>query len=124
MLDAENILRKAIFDTLKTKYTTFEDVPDDASLPYVVIGQSSKIDDSTKTTSRMCVSLNLHVFSDYQGFHEVAEIVDDIIEMFDKTRLESEDKEIWIFIDEAEITDEPPHKHAIIRLKTYIHEGG
>jgi hypothetical protein len=54
----------------------FDDVPRDAALPYIVIGEDEESDWSTVTESGSEHSLTLHVWSRAAGYKEIKQICD------------------------------------------------
>jgi len=108
---------------LKDNYNIFEDVPADASMPYIVLGEATTTDNSTKTEQGAIISLSLHVFSGYPGYKEIASIIQGVLNVLEYTNIVVDGKQIWIFPDNVELADEPPYKHGIIRLKIHVYEG-
>lgn len=123
MLDVENLVRMVVYSVLRDKYSVFEDVPADARLPYVVIGESTTTNNSTKTDEGAIISLTLHVFSEYQGYKELANLVNGIVNLLNATELFVDDKQIWIFLDSVEFEEASSYKHGIIKLKIHVYEG-
>lgn len=74
-------LQGAVYQRLKAVLPcpVYDDVPDGAAFPYVVIGEVSAIDWSTKPLPGMDCTQTLHVWSAYRGFLEVKNLIDDIV---------------------------------------------
>ena len=75
-----NALQKGVYSILSTKQTTpvYDDVPEDAVLPYVTIGAFTCKQMGNKTADISDVSLQIHVWSEYEGKMEVNGIANDI----------------------------------------------
>jgi hypothetical protein len=58
----------------------FDAVKDSQKMPYIVIGEDTANDYSTKTTSVEDIICTLHVWSGYNGTKEVKEIMDLILQ--------------------------------------------
>lgn len=57
---------------------SYDDVPDNATLPYVMYGESTLLDQSAKANQPLEVTLTLHIFSGYKGYKEAAEIMQQV----------------------------------------------
>jgi hypothetical protein len=57
---------------------TYDDVPRDAVLPYITFGSFTCKNLGNKTADIVDVSMQIHVWSDYEGKREVNEIADDV----------------------------------------------
>lgn len=75
-----NALQKGVYSILTTKQTTpvYDDVPQDAVLPYITIGAFTCKQVGSKTSDITDISLQLHIWSEYSGKAEVNEIANDI----------------------------------------------
>ncbi len=75
-----NSLQKAVYSILSTKQTTpvYDDVPQQAELPYVTFGAFTCKQVGSKTTDISDISLQLHIWSVYSGKAEVNGIADDL----------------------------------------------
>jgi len=73
-------LQKAVFGILSTKQTTpvHDDVPPNAKLPYITFGAFTCKQTGSKTVDMSDISLQIHVWSEYEGKKEVNEIANDI----------------------------------------------
>lgn len=80
MIGIEKEIRRRIYEVLKEKYTVYEDVPDTAKCPYVVISNSTSEDWSTKTQEGVNLKITIYVWSTYKGFKEVLDMAHDIID--------------------------------------------
>lgn len=66
----------------------FDEVPEDAEFPYVVIGEATSTPRNTLTGHGRETVVTLHVWSRYQGFTEALEIADRITGLLDHQPLE------------------------------------
>lgn len=75
-----NALQKGVYSILTTKQTTpvYDDIPQDAVLPYITIGAFTCKSVGNKTADISDISLQLHIWSEYSGKLEVNEIANDI----------------------------------------------
>jgi len=75
-----NALQKGVFSILSTKQTTpvYDDVPEEAVLPYITLGAFTDKQTGNKTTDIHDISLQIHIWSEYEGKKEVNEIADDV----------------------------------------------
>lgn len=74
-------LQKAIYEALTQYQTTpvYDDVPSEAELPYITFGAFTAKSVSTKVNDISEISLQLHIWSEYEGKSEVNEIANDVI---------------------------------------------
>lgn len=88
-------LQKALYQVLINYQTTpvFDDVPDDIEikLPYITLGAFTCRTNGTKINDIADVSLQIHIWSEYQGKKEVNEIANDIICVLGNVKLVLED---------------------------------
>lgn len=75
-------LQGAVYNRLKQVLPcpVYDDVPDGAAMPYVVIGEDTALDWSTKPMPGMDITQTMHVWSDYPGMAEVKRLIDDIVQ--------------------------------------------
>jgi len=74
-------LQGAVYQRLKTllPVAVYDDVPSQASFPYVVVGEDIVSDYSTKERFGGNVLIAVHVFSLYRGMKEVKEIAEQVL---------------------------------------------
>lgn len=75
-------LQKAIFDRLTAQLAptpVYDDVPEEATFPYVVIGDDQGTAWYTKTFGGREVATTIHVWSQYRGEKEAKEIMDKVV---------------------------------------------
>lgn len=80
-MDASWPVQKALFSVLDAALgcDVHDDVPNNASMPYVVIGEDTQVPDDTKTSLGFEVTATLHVWSDAKdGRREAKGIISDI----------------------------------------------
>jgi hypothetical protein len=75
-----NALQKGVFSVLAQYQTTpvYDDVPSNAKLPYITFGSFTCKPTGNKTADIYDVSLQIHIWSEYEGKKEVNEIADDV----------------------------------------------
>lgn len=64
----------------QTSYTVYDDLPKQASYPYVIMGEITAVDWSDKSTPGQEVFSTKHIWSQYRGKKEVTEMGDAIIQ--------------------------------------------
>lgn len=76
-----NALQKGVYDILTAYQETplYDDVPEDAALPYVTFGLFTAKSAGGKVTDISDVSITLFIWSDYEGKAEVNQIAEEII---------------------------------------------
>ena len=81
-------LQKAIFSKLSTlSVPYYDDVPGDATLPYVVIGDDTLADDNTNDFIGRQATVTIHSWSDYKGRSQIKQIQDEINTLLDRQKL-------------------------------------
>jgi hypothetical protein len=75
-----NALQKGVFFILSTKQTTpvYDDVPQDAALPYITLGAFTDKQVGNKTADIHDISQQIHIWSEYEGKKEVNDIANDV----------------------------------------------
>ena len=79
-----NALQQGVYSILTEKqegddvFPVYDDVPEGASLPYVTIGAFTCKQTDNKMADIKDISLQLHIWSEYNGKSEVNRIADDI----------------------------------------------
>lgn len=81
-------LQKAIFSTLESASITdyggaaitgiFDDLPEGTDYPYVVIGEDTAVDDSSKDKTIFEHTLTIHVWSQYRGRRDIKVIMEQV----------------------------------------------
>lgn len=120
-------LQKALYQVLINYQTTpvFDDVPDDIEikLPYITLGAFTCRANGAKINDITDVSLQIHIWSEYQGKKEVNEIANDIICVLGNVKLVLEDdfkmlaQEITMF---ESFEEEETGYHGVITLDCRI----
>jgi len=79
-MSAEFEVQKAIFDILNTGLSVpvYDDVPDNALAPYVVIGDDTFIEFDSDDISGFEATITIHSWSAYRGRKEVKELMGSI----------------------------------------------
>lgn len=86
--------QQAIFSALNVSAVTsdlscgvFDDVPQNASYPYIVLGEETAIDFSVKDIQGGEFTVNIHVWSQYKGSKETKQIMDKIHDLLHNINL-------------------------------------
>ena len=88
-------LQKAIFNQLSgsivgldsANILVFDDVPENTSYPYVVIGEETAINNGSKDLDGLEYTLTVHVWSNYRGRREIKEIMQSVYENLHDTAI-------------------------------------
>tara|TARA_R110001592_G_scaffold335837_1_gene620845 strand:+ start:526 stop:1263 length:738 start_codon:yes stop_codon:yes gene_type:complete len=67
--------------------SVFDDVPEDTSYPYVVIGEETTSNNGTKTKDGLEHTLTIHAWSQYRGRREIKEIMQSVYENLHNTAI-------------------------------------
>jgi hypothetical protein len=70
----------------------YDNVPENAGFPYVIIGDMAGADWSSKTTCGMDFSVNIYVFSREGGRKETSEIMEHVYQLLHEADLDVEDQ--------------------------------
>jgi hypothetical protein len=79
-------LQKAIYSTLNGSVTgingasvsVYDDIPENTSYPYVVIGEETTANNGSKTLDGVEHTLTIHAWSQYRGRREIKEIMESV----------------------------------------------
>ena len=76
-----NALTKAVYERLSTyqSIAVYDDVPENAKPPYITFGLFTCKSNGTKVNDITDVTINIDIWSDYQGKKEVNTISNDVI---------------------------------------------
>jgi hypothetical protein len=88
-------LQKAIFAKLDgsivglsaANISVFDDVPENTSYPYVVIGEETATNNGSKDLDGLEYTLTVHVWSNYRGRREIKEIMQSVYENLHDTAI-------------------------------------
>jgi hypothetical protein len=88
-------LQKAIFAQLDgsivglsaANISVFDDVPENTSYPYVVIGEETATNNGSKDLDGLEYTLTVHVWSNYRGRREIKEIMQSVYENLHDTAI-------------------------------------
>ena len=86
-------LQKAIYNALSGSVTgidsasvaVYDDVPEGATYPYIVIGEETSANDGTKDIDAVEYTLTLHIWSQYRGRREIKEIMQSVYDLLHDT---------------------------------------
>ena len=89
-------LQESIYSTLNGDSTLtglvtgiFDSVPDDSTLPVVIVGSQSTSDNGSKTLDGRDYIFNVDVYSDYRGMKEIKNIQKEIYRLLHESPLGS-----------------------------------
>lgn len=81
-------LQKTIFTALSSlSVPVYDDVPESATLPYVVIGDDTLVDDNTNDYAGYQATVTIHSWSAYKGRSQIKQIQDEINNLLDRQKL-------------------------------------
>ena len=84
MAKVVNDLQKSLYESLSNiNYDVYDNVPSDASFPYVRIDSEIIDNNPTKTDDTTDHTFILNIFSEYDGYKELREIIDEINEQLE-----------------------------------------
>ena len=123
-------LQERIYSTLNGDSTlgalitgVFDAVPDDTTLPVVVIGEQSSSDNGTKSLDARDYVFNVEVFSDYRGMKEIKNIQKEIYRLLHESSLSVSGAS---FVNcRCEFTtdileDDGITRHGVMRFRAYV----
>lgn len=86
----QNALVKAMYQRLKliTGLHVYDDVPKEATLPYVTFGMGMSDQNNAKLVDITDTTQEIHIFTDYQGRKQLNNIADTIIESLESSPLD------------------------------------
>ena len=110
----------------ETDYKIFDDMPEKESFPYVVMGEMTARDWSDKFEAGQEVYSTIHIWSQYRGRKEAAEMGDGILQALSKSPLDLA-PDFRAVLDELDTNDliidiDGITRHGILRLRYLIEE--
>lgn len=121
-------LHKAMRDRIKsaTSREVYDQVPENAAMPYIAMGEMEARDWSDKINPGQEVTSTIHIWSSYPGRKEAAQIMDEIISTLTSSPLSLEGgfRAVVSALDLAEIIVDIDGitRHGVIRFKYKIEE--
>ena len=122
------ILHKAQYDRLKaaTSYRIFDNLPEQAEFPYIVMGEVSGRDWSDKFEPGQEVFSTVHIWSQYPGRKEAAEMQDAVLRALTSSPLAlgPDFHAVFVALDMSEmiIDIDGTTRHGVVRMKYLIEE--
>ena len=117
-------LQQAMYDRLRSTLScaVYDDVPDNPQYPYVVIGEDTSGDWSTKLVSGEEVTSTNHVYSRYRGSKEVKRILDEMVQSVTKSPLTLEGfKVVTTEVEFLQVYKESREiRHGVVRFRLKI----
>lgn len=85
-------LQTGLFNLLSAGQTTpvYDDVPEDAALPYITIGAFTCKRLPDKTSDIWDASIQIHIWSDYSGKAEINSVANDITTVLSSAAIDAE----------------------------------
>lgn len=110
----------------ETTYSVYDDVPEGAAYPYVVMGEMTARDWSDKFEPGQEVYSTKHIWSKYKGKKEITEMGDAIVQALSKSPLDLAPN-FRAVVDELDAHDliidiDGTTRHAILRHRYLIEE--
>ena len=110
----------------ETSYTVYDDLPQQATYPYVVMGEMTARDWSDKFEPGQEVYSTKHIWSQYKGKKEITEMGDAIVQALSKSSLDL-GPNFRAVVDELDTHDliidiDGKTRHAILRHRYLIEE--
>lgn len=118
-------LQQKVFQWLTTSLTcdVYDAVPDGALMPYVVIGEDTAVDYATKLNKGSEITLTIHIWSDYDGYAEVMNIIETIVDTFNDSSMQLTNIEVFGTVDMVEVMRDPDgYRHGIVRIRFQVLE--
>ena len=123
-------LQQAIFSALNVSAVTsdlscgvFDDVPQNASYPYIALGEETAVDFSVKDIQGGDLTVNIHVWSQYKGSKETKQIMDKIHDLLHNINLSVTGfKLINLRFEFSDIMRDPDGitRHGVMRFRAII----
>ena len=97
-------IQKALVKRLRDGQTTpvFDDVANEARLPYISIGAINVKSDGSKDTAIYDVSIQLHLWSNYRGKKEINGMMDDVANVLSYAMLDTTEDNFKIINQEID----------------------
>lgn len=110
----------------ETSYAVYDDMPEQAAFPYVTMGEMTAKDWSDKFEPGQEVYSTIHIWSQYHGRKEAAEMGDAILQALSKSSLDLAPN-FRAVLDELDTHDliidiDGITRHGILRLRYLIEE--
>lgn len=119
-------LQKAIYARLNGALPcgVYDDVPEDAQLPYAVIGDGTSAPWGSKDLRGVECVATLNFYSGYGGMKEVDQLMDRALELLRAPGLEVEGWEVVVFGLELAnpVVDEDGTRHGVLRVRVKMLE--
>lgn len=121
-------LQKALFQRLSTDTAlsaritgVYDEVPEDATVPYVTLGEDTAIPWDTKDMDGQEVTTTLHCWSQYPGKKEAKEILSLMVEALTQSPLQLESGFSMSFdrLESMQVISDPDGvtKHGVLRMR-------
>ena len=124
-MTALGALQAAIYERLAGALScpVYDDVPEDAALPYVVLGEATSSDQGTKDLRGYEIVEALHVYSGYGGMRETNEIMEAAeTALASELTLDGWDVLAYGLELANPVVDEDGTRHGVLRLRIKVLE--
>jgi hypothetical protein len=119
-------LQGAIYQRLSTLLScpTYDAVPQDATMPYVVIGETIMAPASSKTRHGSEVVTTFHVWSQTPGFAEVKGLIDEILQALEADLTVTGFDSVFCQLDGARTLLDPDGvtRHGVVEMRFFLQE--
>ena len=94
-----DILSEKLFELLSQNQIipVYDDVPQDASLPYITLGAFTCKDNGTKVNDISDATINIDIWSEYQGKREVNTIANDVIALLNSSKTGFKQRQVCLY---------------------------
>ena len=123
-------LQKAIYSLLDKGQTTpvYDDVPENAVLPYITLGEFTCKLDADKTNTIWNASISNHGWSDYAGKKEINTILDDVATVLSSISPDLSESNFGVIDSDIDFLEAFPEEstgyHGVITVRFKIQDKG
>lgn len=101
----------------------YDDVPQDAESPYVVVGEASETAMNTFNRKGRESTLTIHIYSEYEGFKEGLRILERLTELLDGEPLTLATQHlVHLIFDNVQTIDGETFKHLPVTFRAVVQE--
>lgn len=101
----------------------YDDVPQDAESPYVVVGEASEAAMNTFNRKGRESTLTIHIYSEYEGFKEGLRILERLTDLLDGEPLTLATQQlIHLIFDNVQTIDGETFKHLPVTFRAVVQE--
>jgi len=118
-------LQQKIFQWLTNNLScdVYDEVPGNALMPYVVLGEDTAVDYATKLNKGSEITLTIHIWSDYNGYYEAMQIAQTIVDNYNDSLVQLTNMCVFGMVDMIEMMRDPEgYRHGIVRIRFQVLE--